>query len=268
MNVQLPVQLPCNWRAASVSATPRLPIWEWHAYTRAAHSPHGIGVRKGRKRPRHADMRIDIEQRTFGVIVRRCMPCLAARGPRALASVDHHRATGRASTHRRPSYGLRSGLPFPCASRSPVMLDCPSHNPLQDNETHRRHHLLSDQKGIYARVSNHVFHTVEAVGRGCEGQALGATEALAQQKPRFIGIEAKVGRVGWGWGEETKPLRLSDLPIRYSAAFPKIRADFSGKTLALWNAPWRARRARPLVLRARPLAGTASCRRTHGRGLP
>ena len=43
MTVQLPVQLPCNVRATSVSATPRLPISKLHACTRAARLLHGIG---------------------------------------------------------------------------------------------------------------------------------------------------------------------------------------------------------------------------------
>jgi hypothetical protein len=48
MTVQLPVQLPCNLRATSVSATPRLPISKLHACTRAARLLHGIGSRKRR----------------------------------------------------------------------------------------------------------------------------------------------------------------------------------------------------------------------------
>jgi hypothetical protein len=52
--VQLPVQLACSYRATSVSATPRLPIAELHACTRAARSATGIGSRCSQAKT-HAD---------------------------------------------------------------------------------------------------------------------------------------------------------------------------------------------------------------------
>lgn len=47
MPVQLHVQLPCNMRAGSVAASPRLPISKPHACTRAARLLHGIGSWQG-----------------------------------------------------------------------------------------------------------------------------------------------------------------------------------------------------------------------------
>jgi hypothetical protein len=104
MNVQLPVQLPCNMRAASVSATPRLPIWEWHAHTRAAHSPHGIGVRwshrQGRNSPRYAVVRVDIQGRTDRTRTR-AIASGAARVRDSFSVLGRTRTAATPKTHQR-----------------------------------------------------------------------------------------------------------------------------------------------------------------------
>jgi hypothetical protein len=132
--------------------------------------------------------------------------------PRRLVSTPDHQRESASSFPRLPATrGHRTakrnhdlpavfpaGLIFPCASQPLIQRDRTPHKPLWRNETHCRYHLSKDQKGIYARVSNHVFHSVEAVDT--RDATVGATEALAILQSRFPRIEAKKTRGGMPGG--------------------------------------------------------------------
>jgi hypothetical protein len=222
--VQLPVQLACNMRATSVSATPCLPISKLHACTRAARLLHGIGIRKGLDRPPHAGMHVDNQQPKFHTIARGCLPGPAAdlnhaiwhparylthreaeriqRLPIGPAAHPIFPASGYQNRSRTAHIGPLIRAFHPCARATSAFRQCSTRS-----------------EGVLARVSNHTFHSVEAVERAREGQVLGATEALAIWQSRFI-------RIGLG-----PPLRSSMVGGKYPSrpmieVFACIRGPF------------------------------------------
>jgi hypothetical protein len=148
-------------------------------------------------------LRVDIQRRVFCTITGQPIARLAARVIQRVCVPARYQGPPNSRTNPRPSYGLPAGSLFPRASRAHNALARTSHNPLQYNETHRCHHLSVDQKDIYARVSNHVFHTVEAVEPA-------RPDARRNAPVRMVdawGSGPKQG--GWGgWG--TEPIRPSD----------------------------------------------------------
>jgi hypothetical protein len=114
-----------------------------------------------------------------------CRPGLVAGLSERVLQLARYRRPLSSWTNPRPSDWLCAGPTFPCASQPASRRVYPQHNPLCRNETHRCHHLSRDQKGIYARVSNHVFHSVGTVAHACDGQSIRATQALALPRPRY-----------------------------------------------------------------------------------
>ena len=188
---------------------------------------------KGQNCPRHRHASVDIEQPALPATVSQCHPRSAARVSQRVFLLAWYRRPLNNRTNPRPSYGLCAGPIFPCASQPAGRRVCPSHNPLCRNETHRCHHLSKDQKDIYARVSNHVFHSVEAVGRAREAQAIGAAEALAMVQSRYSNGAGKRGPAGLGVGATWLAHRIIDLFLQHRAAFFKnLGLSKSGRPFA------------------------------------
>jgi hypothetical protein len=68
--------------------------------------------------------------------------------------------------------------------------------------------VKSHGERVFRRVSNHVFHSVEAVGHAHEGQAIGETQALANGIPRYSNRAGKKtpGRVPVGGTNPARPI--------------------------------------------------------------
>jgi hypothetical protein len=197
--------------------------------------------RQNTARHRHAR----VESHNPAIINSAARPCLSRRRQPSMSTATIARSAARVSqrvfllagyrrpprsrTNPRPSCGLYAGSLFPCASRSLIGQHCPSHNRLWRNETRRCHHLSDDQKDIYARVSNHVFHSVEAVER--EGQAIGETGDQAMRQSRFPRIEANEGGVGTPGGGRSVARPILDVLSQFRGRFSRNLAAFIPKIL-------------------------------------
>jgi hypothetical protein len=128
------------------------------------------------------------------------------------------------STHRLTSGRLR-GIADPCASRSSVGLHDPPNKPLRHSETHDCHHLSDDQKGIYARVANQVFHSVEAVRRARTRQPL-----AKRLKPSFCEVCRPSRGGGVGVGPNASAFAYIDLSIHFRGGFLSKLAFWAEKS--------------------------------------
>ena len=96
---------------------------------------------------------------------------------------------------------------IPCGSRLAISRDCTPYNSLQDNETRRQHPVFADQREqLHARVANHVFHSVEPVGR-----ARGPGDRRNVQAGEMPGIEADHLSESRGWGGKTAARLILDV---------------------------------------------------------
>jgi hypothetical protein len=83
---------------------------------------------------------------------------------------------------RRLTSELPTAFALPCASRPYIGLQNPSHKSLRHSETDGCRHVSHDQKGVFARVANHVFHSVEAVRRGSQAPAKRLNRAICMDR--------------------------------------------------------------------------------------
>jgi hypothetical protein len=164
-SVQLPVQLPYSYVQLPCSPLPCLPLGELHACTRAARSPIGIGS----SRPSSFHPRLEF----LAPLPHGYAPSPLAGLTCAFSALDCTSTAVRSTAHQRPppglarfgslsGYRIRShALPKPLVAKA--IPDC-----LGITSVSRQCQVVAE--GVLARVSNHVFHSVEAVDRASQAQ--------------------------------------------------------------------------------------------------
>jgi hypothetical protein len=218
-SVQLPVQLPCSYRATSVSATPCLPIGKLHACTRAARLTHGIGSWLGQIIDNIPFIGGN-SKAGFQLLIRTC----------ALASKDHPLGPSAANTlavtqpwpysalaclpalrpplawtrlYESPT-GFAGSAVFPSSSQPLIDRAMPSHNPLCRSGMQLEDRLSESQKDIYAHALSRPSTLLEGKTR----------EASVSEPPAKRGSAAQ--HVAWP-GKKT--------PTRWPAGENRSRPD-------------------------------------------
>jgi hypothetical protein len=203
-------------RSRSQALDRTVPTSAMHRQTEIARLPTFTpSHRRVWNRPHHPITYVDIQHSTFCPIGSQPLPSLFGESRDSFAALGCSRTAGRAVPHQRPRQSFRQPiLPTQCPHRwsacsanAAIAAFLPI-GPLTDD--HR--------KGVFARVSNHVFHSVGSV----DAREPGATQALLKLKLRFL--------IGWSTnnpaGYAGTPLFLArgyfDLFLLHSAALLKI----------------------------------------------
>jgi hypothetical protein len=143
-----------------------------------------------------------------------------------LPAIGGHRTARR--IHGRPM-GFADGLIFPCASQQSRTPDCPPHNPLRHNKTHRRHHLSDDHKDIYARALSRplallegkarAWNTARERARSPGDRTVAKPKPQAQRKPNSLLGRGKKTRGGRGVPPNSGEPAIIDLIRRFRGLF-------------------------------------------------
>jgi hypothetical protein len=174
---------------------------------------------EGWNRPRHAVMRVDIQQPPFPTIAARTALSLAERVRDSFLRSGCTKTAGRAPTHQWLSYGLCAASVVPPASRPLIKRDCTPHNPLWDNQMCCLHHLSDDQKGIYARALSRPLALLEGKARA-RHQASNRWRNVDCEA--FIGIGGSKDPLGMPGGRNLLGRQIIDLSSRYNSSLSEI----------------------------------------------
>jgi hypothetical protein len=150
---------------------------------------------------------------------------LAARVTQRVFMSVRYQGPPNSKTNPRPSYEPCRGSLFPCASRPHNPTACTSHNPLQHNETYRRHHLSADQReGVSARALSRPLTLLEGKTRtrGTEPGAERRAKRSTSEMTGNAGIDRQNTRVWVGWGQNLLGTLIIDVVSHYSTALSKI----------------------------------------------
>jgi len=141
----------------------------------------------------------------------------SARAFSCLAAIEGQRAAER--IHGLPM-GFADGLIFPCASQQSRTPDCPPHNPLRHNKTHRRHHLSDDHKDLYARAISKPLALLDRVRRARSpgDQTVAKPKPQTQWKPNSLLGRGKKTRGSGGVPPNSGEPAIIDVILQHIAA--------------------------------------------------
>ena len=178
--------------------------------------------KRGRKGALSQTHTVDIQGSCFRPIARECRPGATARVTCAVAATDCTKTAGRAPTHQ----WTRQGVCRPC-SNALAITACADTVQTRKGDPHdkaafigitgHRPHDGKSREGVLARVSNHVFHSVEAVGRA-RGHAI-EPSAKRGSCALCVGFGGRFDRGRWVPGPAPAARPYIDLSTQFRADF-------------------------------------------------